>query len=110
VVAEALALENRSGEGQGSADLYRLKGELLTLSSEHHAEAETCFRQALEAARRQQAKSLELRGALRLSQLWQRQGKRDKARQLLGEVYGWFTEGFDTVDLKEAKALLEELS
>jgi predicted ATPase len=91
--------------------LYRLKGELLlTLSSEHHAEAETCFRQALEAARRQQAKSLELRGALRLSQLWQRQGKRDKARQLLGEVYGWFTEGFDTVDLKEAKALLEELS
>jgi predicted ATPase len=111
VVAEALALENRSGEGQGSAELYRLKGELLlTLSSEHHAEAETCFRQALEAARRQQAKSLELRGALSLSRLWQRQGERDEARALLAPIYGWFTEGFDTADLLEAKALLEALS
>jgi predicted ATPase len=111
VVAEALALENRSGEGQGSTELYRLKGELLlTRSSEHHAEAETCFRQALEAARRQQAKSWELRAAMSLSRLWRRQWKCDEAHQLLGEVYGWFTEGFDTADLREAKALLQELS
>ena len=73
-------------------------------------QAEACFHQALDVARRQQAKSLELRAAVSLSRLWQRQGKRDEARQLLAEIYGWFTEGFDTADLLEAKALLEELS
>jgi predicted ATPase len=73
-------------------------------------EAETCFRQALDIAQRQQAKSLELRAALSLSELWQCQGKRDAARGLLAETYGWFTEGFDTADLKEAKALLDALS
>jgi len=73
------------------------------------AEAESCFYQALDVARRQQAKSWELRAAMSLSRLWQRQGKRDAARQLLAEVYNWFTEGFDTADLQEAKALLEEM-
>jgi predicted ATPase len=72
-------------------------------------EVETCFRQALEVARRQQAKSLELRAATSLCRLWQQQGKWDKARELLAPIYGWFTEGFDTVDLQEAKALLQEL-
>jgi predicted ATPase len=71
-------------------------------------EAETYFRRALDIARQQQAKSLELRAALSLSRLWQRQGKRDEARQLLAPIYGWFTEGFDTADLQEAKALLAE--
>lgn len=68
--------------------------------------AETCFRKALDIAQRQQAKSLELRAALSLSELWQWQGKRDAARGLLAGTYGWFTEGFDTADLKEVKALL----
>jgi hypothetical protein len=72
--------------------------------------AETCFRQALDIAHRRQAKSLELRVAVRLGRLWQRQGKRGEARKLLVPVYGWFTEGFDTADLQEAKALLEGLS
>ena len=73
-------------------------------------EAGECFHKAIETARRQQAKSLELRAVMNLSRLWQRQGKRDEARQLLAEIYGWFTEGFDTKDLQEAKALLEELT
>jgi len=71
--------------------------------------AETCFRQALTVANRQQAKALELRAALSLSRLWQQQGKRTEAYALLAAVYGWFTEGSDTVDLQEAKTLLEEL-
>ena len=71
---------------------------------------ESCFRQALDIARQQQAKSLELRAATSLSRLWQRQGKRDEAHQLLAQIYGWFTEGFDTADLQEAKAFLQELS
>jgi predicted ATPase len=72
-------------------------------------EAEACLQKALTIARCQSVKSLELRSALSLSRLWQRQGKRAEAQQLLSEVYGWFTEGFDTIDLQEAKALLEEL-
>jgi class 3 adenylate cyclase/tetratricopeptide (TPR) repeat protein len=104
VAEEALAVSRRN------AGLYRLKGELLLrCSAEHPAEAESCFRQALEIARRQGAKSLELRVAMSLSRLWQRQGKRAEAHELLAPVYGWFTEGFDTPDLQEAKALLEEL-
>ena len=75
-----------------------------------HVEAETCFQQAIAVARHQQAKSLELRAALSLSRLWQQQGKRTEACELLAEVYGWFTEGFDTTDLQEAKALLEALA
>jgi predicted ATPase len=91
--------------------MYRLKGELLLAdSATQHAEAESCFRQALDVARHQQAKSLELRAAMSLSRLWQRQGRDAEARQLLSEIYGWFTEGFDTADLQEAKALLDALS
>jgi predicted ATPase len=85
-------------------------GLLLKQAAPDEQEPETWFCQALGLARRQQAKSLELRAAMSLSRLWQRQGKPDKARQLLAEVYGWFTEGFDTADLQEAKGLLDELS
>jgi predicted ATPase len=92
-------------------ELYRLKGALLLQpSADTQAEAETCFQQALTVARHQQAKSLELRAAMSLSRLWQSQGKRTEAYELLAPVYGWFTEGFDTADLQEAKALLEALA
>jgi predicted ATPase len=74
------------------------------------AEAETWFRQALDVARRQEAKALELRAAMSLARLWQQQGRCAAARDLLAPICGWFTEGFDTADLQEAKALLEELS
>jgi class 3 adenylate cyclase/predicted ATPase len=110
LLAEALALVHKTGERWVEAELYRLKGELLlACSAEKHIEAEACFHRALDIARRQQAKSLELRAAMSLSQLWQRQGKRNAARQLLSETYGWFTEGFDTADLQEARALLAAL-
>jgi predicted ATPase len=109
-LAKALATLDQSDMRLWEAELYRLRGELLLQHAvAQPGEAETCFRQALDIARRQQAKSLELRAAMSLCRLWQRQGKRDAARQLLAEVYGWFTEGFDTADLQEAKALLEEL-
>ena len=74
-----------------------------------HADAEACFLKAIEIARRQQAKSLELRATTSLARLWQQQGKQKEAHRMLSEVYGWFTEGFDTKDLQEAKALSEEL-
>src|SRR5262249_12611039 len=82
----------------------------LAPDTQAEAEAEACFRKALEVARRQEAKSLELRAATSLARLWQQQGKKDEARQMLAEIYSWFTEGFDTKDLQEAKALLEKLS
>jgi TOMM system kinase/cyclase fusion protein len=112
VLEEAQALVEKTGQSVYEADLHRLRGELLLIHAVGGggAEAEACFQQALTVARRQQAKSLELRAAMSLSRLWQHQGKRDEARQLLAPVYGWFTEGFDTADLREAKALLEELS
>jgi predicted ATPase len=110
LLAEALALTNDREERRWEAELYRLKGELLLVhAAAHHAEAETCFRQALDVARHQQAKSWELRAAMSLARLWQQQGKRTEAHELLAPICGWFTEGFDTVDLQEAKALLEEL-
>jgi predicted ATPase len=110
-LAEALAAVHTTANRVCEAELYRLKGELqLRLVTDNAAEAESCFRQALDVARRQQAKSLELRAAMSLSRLWQCQGKRTAAYQLLAEVYGWFTEGFDTADLQEAKALLDELA
>jgi predicted ATPase len=113
VLPEALALVNAGGERRHEAELYRLKGELLLHAEcgvQHAAlSAEECFQQALTVARHQQAKSLELRAATSLARLWQRQGKRAEAHQLLADVYGWFTEGFDTADLQEAKALLEDL-
>jgi len=110
-LAEALALVEKNGECYCEAECHRLKGDLLlALSPDRQAEAEACFRQALAVARRQQAKSLELRAAMSLSRLWQRQGKRAEARELLAPIYGWFTEGFDTADLQEAQALLEALA
>jgi predicted ATPase len=108
-VAEALALVERRDERMWEAEINRVKGELL-LESGGSSEAETCFRHAIDIARRQSAKSLELRATTSLARLLDKQGRRDEARRMLGEIYGWFTEGFDTADLKEAKALLEELS
>jgi predicted ATPase len=134
-LAEALAVMDKSGERFYEAELYRLKGE-LTLQQESQKskgkrqkekietspqplvpntqaavvqEAEECFLKAIEIARKQQAKSFELRATMSLARLWKKQGKKTEARQILAEVYGWFTEGFDTKDLQEAKALLEEL-
>ncbi len=110
-LAEALALVEKTGERWYAAEIYRLKGEFLLLcSQEQQGEAAAYFQQALAIARQQQAKSWELRAAMSLSRLWQQQGKPDEARQLLAEMHGWFTEGFDTADLQEAKALLEALS
>jgi predicted ATPase len=83
---------------------------LLLLFADNHAEVEGCLHQALAVARRQQAKALELRAVTSLSRLWQQHGKRTEAYQLLAEIYGWFTEGFDTPDLQDAKALLEALA
>ena len=79
------------------------------LLADDPAEAEACFHNALEIARGQQAKSLELRTAMSLARLWQRQGKEDDALQLLNDIFAWFTEGFDTADLQKAQALLDEL-
>jgi predicted ATPase/class 3 adenylate cyclase len=111
VLTEALAAAHNTGEHWWEAELYRLQGELLWARSvEHHTAAETCFQQALAIARQQQTRSLELRAALSMSRLWQQQGKRAEAQQLLADIYAWFTEGFDTADLQEAKALLGELS
>jgi predicted ATPase len=93
------------------AEAYRLQGALLLRQAVPEvAQAEACFQQALATARRQQARSYELRAAVSLSRLWQQQGKRVEAHDLLAPVYGWFTEGFDTADLQEAKALLEALA
>jgi predicted ATPase len=111
VLAEALALVDDTGERYWEAEIYRLKGALLLQQATSDVpQAEACFQQALAVARRQQAKSWELRVAMSLARLWQQQGKRAEARELLAPIYGWFTEGFDTADLKEAKALLEEVA
>jgi TOMM system kinase/cyclase fusion protein len=111
ILAEALTLANSSGERNYEAELYRLKGELLLQQASGSSdEAETCFHQALDIAHHQSAKSLELRAAMSLSRLWQRQGKRAAAYELLAPVYGWFTERFDTADLREARALLDALA
>jgi predicted ATPase len=110
-VTEALATVAQSAVRWWEAELYRLRGELLLQrTATQPEEAEACFHQALDVARRQQTKSLELRAAISLSRLWQQQGKRDEAYDLLTPIYGWFTEGFDTADLQEAKVLHEELS
>jgi class 3 adenylate cyclase/predicted ATPase len=111
VLAEAIETAHKHGERFYEAELYRLKGELLLLlSQENNYEAERCFRQATEIARHQCAKSLELRATTSLSRVLKNMGKKDEAQQLLVETYGWFKEGFETADLKEAKALLEELT
>jgi predicted ATPase len=116
LVTEALDTVRKTGGHRDEAELYRLKGE-LTLQSKGQSpsftiqeEAEEYFHRAIEIARQQQAKSLELRAVMSLSRLWQQQGKTKEARALLSEIYNWFTEGFDTKDLQEAKELLEELA
>src|SRR5262249_18357392 len=132
LLAEALVAVNKTGERYYEVELYRLRGELLLTPDKRKLEAngkrqkakietgfrpltpstqeaEACFHKAIEVAQRQQAKSLELRATLSLSRLWQRQGRKDEARQMLAAIYGWFTEGFDTKDLQEANRLLEEL-
>jgi adenylate cyclase len=115
---EALTLVEKTGERYYEAELHRQRGELLLLRAEksHPAQgsrdqydAETCFQQALDVSRRQEAKALELRAAMSLSRLWQQQGKRAEAYALLAPIYGWFIEGFDTADLQDARALLEAL-
>jgi DNA-binding winged helix-turn-helix (wHTH) protein/predicted ATPase len=111
LLAEALTVIEASGRGDMLAEAYRLQGELLLRQADPDtAQAEACFQQALAVARRQQAKSWELRAATSLSRLWQQQGECTAARDLLVPIYSWFTEGFDTADLREAKVLLDELS
>jgi predicted ATPase len=109
LLAEALAHVDHTGERYYAAEVYRIKGEILLQQTVPDTpQAEECFQQALVVARRQQARSWELRAAMSLSRLWQQQGKRTEARDLLVPIYGWFTEGFDTLDLQEARVLLEE--
>jgi len=111
LMAEALAAFAASGRGDMLAEAHRLQGDLLLRHrAPDAAQAEACFQQALTVARRQQAKSWELRAATSLARLWQQQGKRQEAHDLLASVYGWFTEGFDTADLIEAKALSDEVA
>jgi predicted ATPase len=121
LLAEALDTIDPPGKRLEEAGLYRCKGDLLLkldAASHRHqargqslvAEAEACLHQSLALVRHQQTRALELRAALSLSRLWQQQGKREEAQQLLAPVYGWFTEGFDTADLQEARLLLEELA
>jgi class 3 adenylate cyclase/predicted ATPase len=108
---EALAWLDTHGEDFTAAEVYRIQGELLLRQAVPDApQAESCFQKALAVARKQQARSWELRAAMSLSRLWQQQGKRAEARELLAPVYGWFTEGFDTADLQDARALLEALA
>lgn len=108
-IEEGLGVSDSNGERAYDAELCRLKGELLKTQGKT-AEAEDGFQKAIEIARQQAAKSLELRAATSLARLWQNQDKREEAHQLLGKVHTWFTEGFDTADLKEARSLLEELA
>jgi predicted ATPase len=104
-------LVNQNGRHACEVELWRLKGErLLHQAAPDAAQAETCFQQALTLARHQQAKSWELRATMSLAWLWQQQGQRFEARQLLADVYGWFIEGWDTADRQEAGALLEALA
>jgi predicted ATPase len=110
-LAEALAVLDTTELRYYAAELSRLKGVLLLQQAvPDTAQAAACFHQALDVARQQQAKSFELRAATSLARLWQSQGKRQEAYDVLAPVYGWFTEGFDTADLQEAKALLEALA
>jgi predicted ATPase len=119
VLAEAFASISRTGERNREAELYRVQGDLLLQAlppglaapqrDPRAVEAAGCWQQALVSARQQQAKSLELRAAVRLARLWQQQGQRTAARELLAPVYSWFTEGLDSADLQEARVLLDAL-
>jgi predicted ATPase len=111
VLEEGFASVAKTGEQLHSPWLHRVKGELLLAQNPSDvAEAEQCFRTAIEIARRQSARMAELRATTSLAQLLAKQGKRDEARTMLADIYNWFTEGFDTGDLKEAKALLDQLN
>jgi predicted ATPase len=111
ILTEALVHIEHTGERYYEAEIHRLKGELLLQQNSYNqADAETCFTQAISIAQNQSAKSWELRAAASLAKLWQQQGKRQEAYDLLASVYNWFTEGFDTADLQDAKALLDALS
>ena len=110
ILDEALALAEEMDERWWEAELHRLKGQLLvSLTADNAAAAEACYERAINVARGQGVKSLELRSSTSLARLWLMQGKITAARELLAPIYAWFTEGFDTPDLKEAKALLHEL-
>jgi predicted ATPase len=109
-LAEAHTLVEQQEERWWEAEIARLRGVLLLQQPRPlQAEAEACFQRALDVARRQEAKALELRATMSLARLWQQQGQRAEAYELLAPIYGWFTEGFDTADLQEARALLHEL-
>jgi class 3 adenylate cyclase/predicted ATPase len=109
-LTEALVFANKNEEREHEAEIHRLKGELLLKQNDSNvAQAPGCFERAIEIARKQSAKSLELRATMSLARLLAKQDRRDEARAMLAEIYGWFTEGFDTADLKDAKALLDEL-
>jgi class 3 adenylate cyclase/tetratricopeptide (TPR) repeat protein len=110
VVDEGLELSEKFAARAWEAELHRLKGELLHMQGKSETKVEASYNRSLDLARRQQARSVELRAAVSLARLWQEHGKRVEAYQLLSEIYAWFSEGFDTVDLKEAGTLLEELS
>ena len=110
-IGEAIMTGEKTKEGWSEAEVHRMAGEIALLSPHPDAaKAEAYFEHALAIAREQQAKSWELRAAMSMARLWRDQGKRQQARDLLAPVYGWFTEGFDTLDLKEAKALLDVLA
>jgi predicted ATPase len=109
LATELLRASDETGEGSYRAELHRLSGELLLAKGAANVDAEASFRKALEVARAQRAKSWELRASTSLARLLMTQGHRDEARATLADTYNWFTEGFDTADLKEAKALLDEL-
>jgi predicted ATPase len=110
-IHQSLTLTEQSKERWSEAEVNRVAGEIALVSPQPNSvEAEGYFERALAVARQQQAKSWELRAAMSMARLWRDQGRRDEARELLAPVYGWFTEGFETRDLKEARALLEELA
>src|SRR5207244_1736304 len=115
-VTEAIAIAEKKDERHDEARLHRLKGGLVLRGSGVEAElgvqteAEECFRKSIEIARQQEARSLELKAVISLSRLWKQQGKKAEARQALAEIYGWFSEGFETQDLIDAKELIEQLS
>jgi predicted ATPase len=111
ILAEGFALLDTSEERLNEAEFHRVKGELLLAQDNlNAAQAESCFQRAVEIARKQSAKSLELRATISLARLLSKQGERDRARTMLAEIYDWFTEGFDSADLKDAKKLLDELN
>ena len=110
IITEILAKVDRDGRHHSYVEMQRIKGEMLLLNGAAETEVEARFRRAIEVAQRQEAKSWELRAVMSLCRLLQQQGRGEEGRQLLSEIYEWFTEGFDTLDLIEANALLEELS